>query len=329
MTLIGAIGRIMPERSRIADTQAALARLNNDPSRFLLPVDIAYPASCLDGRPFDLPATPPAARSAHHMRTARVAGGTLTTWLIDVLLTGMFLPTRRPGGGAGPREADIDMDPSRLGEEIANWAPSWLSLTCATLRSAGLPVSAHSDDHATPGNSGCGAIDSLSTTLGLLGQRPQGLVDLMVSWGVDPTAVPVGVLRRSGSLALTMPDGDDIAGVISGYADPPMPTMHGSHQEIAVLANSFPGTTIDPSAVAAALADAGAQPEPSAAPAQVFVVDTWSFAAVADFYLDQAARAPRPLVVTRDQVVATAAAFNAATLLTLCAPEMPVTVLRS
>jgi len=329
MTLIGAIGRVVPERSRIAGIRASLDRLSDDPRSILLPVDTAYPATCLDGRPFDIPAMPAAARLTDGVRTARAAGGTLTTWLVDVLLTGMFLPTRRPGAGAGPQEADADMDPPRLGEEIANWAPSWLSLTCATLRSAGLPVSAHGDDQATPGNSGCGAIDSLATILGLLGQRPRGLVDLMRSWGVDPTDVPVGVLRRSGSLALTMPDGDDIAGVISGYADPPMPTMHGAHQEVAVLANTVPGTTVDPAALAAVWADTAAPPDLDASPAQVFVVDTWSFDAIADFYLDQAAQAHRPPRVTRDQIVATAAAFNSAALLTLCAPEMPVAVLGS
>ncbi len=352
MTLIGAIGRLQPDGSRLPRIRAGLARLEADPSAVLVPVDVGYPADCVDGRPFDIPDLPSAARSRDRGRMPRVAGGTLTTWLVDVLLTGMFLPTRTPGRGAGPTDVAADMDPQRLGQAIATWAPSWLSLTCASLRDSGRPVSAHSDDLAATGNCGCGAVDSLATILGLLGQRPAGIVSLMESWGADPADVPVSVLRRCGDLALTMPDGDDIAGVIAGYADAPMPVMHGGHGEIAIVANTVRGTTVDPAAAGAVLLAAASPTGPDegvppsargagdgegrdaaertgrAALPQIFVVDVWALDAIADFACEQSGRTGWPLAVARDEVVATAAAFNAATLLTLCGPQMPSAVLR-
>lgn len=350
MTLTGAIGRLEPAPSQLPGIRAGLERLTADPGGALVPVSRPYPAGCLDGRPFEIPDMPAAARVPDGGSTPRVAGGTLTTWVVDVLLTGVFRPVAVPGRGTGARRRgerpegpppvrETGADPAGLGEEIATWAPAWLSLTCASLRAADLPVSAHGDDHAAPGNSGCGAVDSVATILGLLGQRPPGVVALMESWGIDVADVPEAVLRRCGALALTMPDGDDIAGVISGYADSPMPIMHGPHREVAVVANTVPGTTIDAAAVGAALDAAGAGPgvgtgaadaEPpgEAGAWQVFAVDTWAFGSIADFYRDQAAdggRAP----ASHDQIVATAAAFNAAALLTLCAADMPVAVLRT
>ena len=103
--------------------------------------------------------------------------------------------------------------------------------------------------------------------------------------------------------------GDGIVGVVSGYAQAPLPVMHGQHHEAAVLANAIPGTTVDVPRVSHLLARA----LPGNAAPQSFVVDTWSFERIADFYLDR----DRPAAATRAEVVATVAAFNAATVLTL------------
>jgi len=250
-----------------------------------------------------------------------VAGGTLSTWIVDLLLTGLFRPEppHAPRRGAETDEMAL-ISPGRLGEELQTWTPAWLSLTCSALREAGLPVSAHTDDHAEGTDCGCGAADSLGTILALLGQRPRGVDVLLRQWGIDPEDLPATVVGRCAALALTLPPGDGIVGVVSGYAQAPLPVMHGTHHEAAVLANSIPGTTVDIPRVSHLLA----RVLPGHTDPQSFVVDTWSFERIADFYLDR----ERPAEATRAQVVATVAAFNAATLLTLCGPGMSAVTLR-
>ena len=341
MTLTGAIGHIEPEAATIPAITSTLERIAASPRDVLTPVGARLPAQCMDGRPFDSPDLPSrrAAEASPASTAPRVAGGTLTTWIVDVLLTGLFRPDLRTSGRAGrrarqPRAAVDDtplsaLDPSQLGRQMRAWAPAWLSLTCASLRAAGLPVSAHADDHASGHNCGCGAVDSVGTILGLLSQRPAGMQQLLASWSVDPDVLPDDVLRRSAAVALTMPDGDDIAGVISGYAGAPLPVMHGPHHEVAALANTVPGTTINTGAVAQALErQLSAAGEQQSSRPQTFCIDVWAFGEIADFLLDQPARAGTADPVTRDQVIATAAAFNAAALLALSAADMPVVVLR-
>lgn len=360
MTLEGAIGRVEPGPGEQEVLAALLEELRQRPRDLVVPVTHDYPAHCLDGRPWDVPSlptggwghpprrstgrptTPDAAGTAsapagiaatngstgattlpapHNPGTPCVAGGTLSTWIVDLLLTGLFRPEppEAPRRGADTDEMAL-ISPGRLGEELQTWTPAWLSLTCAALRDAGLPVSAHTDDHAEGADCGCGAADSLGTILALLGQRPRGVDVLLRQWGVDPADLPAPVVGRCAALALTLPPGDGIVGVVSGYAQAPLPVMHGQHHEAAVLANAIPGTTVDVPRVSHLLARA----LPGNASPQSFVVDTWSFERIADFYLDR----DRPAAATRAEVVATVAAFNAATVLTLCGPGMSAVTLR-
>lgn len=347
MSLQGAIGRVQPpleSRPSIAEHLAALVK---DPSPYLLPASSTVPFGCVDGRPFTIDALPVPGRGARPapppQAVPRAAGGTLTTWAVDLLLTTLFRPDLPTTGraGWGPENRDR-ADPARLGHEMNSWSPAWLSLICSSLRAADLPVSAHTDDHASGHDCGCGAVDSLASVLAILGQRPPGLVALLGEWGTDIADLPDSVPRRAGAMALTMPDGDDIIGVISAYADGPLPVMHGGHHEVAVVANRIAGTTVDTDALGTLLAPAcagtshegdagpvGVEDEGGAGSAQFFVVDTWSFQGIADFLLDRAGRTGAHVEATREQIVATAAAFNAATILTLCGPEMPVAVLNA
>lgn len=360
MTLEGAIGRVEPGPEDLEALAALLEDLRRNPRDLVVPVTHDYPAHCLDGRPWDVPSLPtggwghPPRRSGTEQTTAHspdsvpaptgftatsgatgattvptphnpgtpcVAGGTLSTWIVDLLLTGLFRPEppEAPRRGADTDEMAL-ISQGRLGEELQTWTPAWLSLTCSALRDAGLPVSAHTDDHAEGADCGCGAADSLGTILALLGQRPRGVDVLLRQWGVDPADLPAPVVGRCAALALTLPPGDGIVGVVSGYAQAPLPVMHGQHHEAAVLANAIPGTTVDIPRVSHLLARA----LPGNAAPQSFVVDTWSFERIADFYLDR----DRPAAATRAEVVATVAAFNAATVLTLCGPGMSAVTLR-
>lgn len=360
MTLEGAIGRTGPGPEDRETLAALLEDLSGDPSDLLVPVGTPYPAHCLDGRPWDVPSLPtrgwshpprprpvaaavgagaaptaaagvcPAPSDATEgelppPRTpavARLAGGTLSTWIVDLLLTQVYRPEPpEPSSRRQTADGMALLTPGRMGEELQTWTPAWLSLTCAALRDAGLPVSSHTDDHAGGGDCGCGAADSLGTVLALLGQHPAGVDALLRQWGIDPADVPEEIGGRCGALALTLPHGDSIAGVVSGYAQSPLPVMHGHHREVAVVANAVTGTSVDVPSLARHLAAApGVGTDP-----QAFVLDIWSFDRVADFYLDRADPPPVP----RTAIVATLAAFNAATLLTLCSPDITAVTLRA
>lgn len=325
MGLPGALGRIAPHADAVDAIDARLSTLSASPGGLLVPVDAQHPASCIDGRPFDTEVVDlphrvgePPTRACTIPRTPRVAGGTLSTWVTDLLTTDLFRPDVPRGHDPSWETDDMRLlTPSSMGEELQSWTPAWLSLTCAALRTAGLPVSIHTDDHAHAPDCGCGAADSLRSILALIGQRTDGLAALMERWGTDPADLPEPVVQRCSAFALTLPHGDDLAGIIAGYADTVLPVMRGPHREVAVVANPVESTTVDPEALATLCGAEGAQ---------VFVVDTWSFSRIADFLAATAARNSRSLPFDRDQILATTCAFNAATVLTLCAPTMPAAV---
>lgn len=322
MSLPGALGRIAPAADVLDVVDAHLRTPGDLPTDLLVPVDVEHPASCMDGRPFDVEVVelPHHRRSAPSPRcdaprTPRVAGGTLSTWVTDLLATGLFRPeVPRDRDPAWETDDMRLLTPSAIGEELQSRTPAWLSLTCASMRAAGLPVSIHTDDHAHAPDCGCGAADSLRTVLALVGQRPEGLSALMEQWGTDPEALPDVVVQRCSAFALTLPAGDDLAGIIAGYSDTVLPVMRGDHREVAVLANPVEGTTVNPRVLDTLCGTEGTQ---------CFVVDTWSFSRIADFLEDTARRTSTPLSLTREQVLATTCAFNAAAVLTLCAPAMP------
>lgn len=322
MTLDGAIGSIGPapqDRERISDQ---LAELLHDPVPPVTPVFSPYPAHCVDGRPFalvrrDTPRTPAPAPADPTPGVPRLAGGTLTTWVIDLLTTGAFAPASQEARGAG-----IDAwTPESLEGDREAWSTEWIARMCAALTRRGHTVSSHIDDHASAPNAGCGAADSLGTVLGVLAQMPRGLTDLMTAWGVDPADLDEQVLSRSRSVARLLPPGGALIDAITDHAQGPYPMMLGGHGEVAVIANPIPGTTVDVSRAVEALARGSVEGSPRP---QHFVVDTWTFGSVADFLLESARDAGGTPQVSRSQVVAATAAFNAATILCLCGTETPV-----
>lgn len=288
MTLLNAVGAIGPQSDSLPSIEAALADLHTNPSSVLCPSTNNYPAQCIDGRP----------TIGEHPSLPRTAGGTLTTWVVDLLLTGTLAPT--PNG-----QADDDISAALL---------TWLDNVCRTLAEAGLPVSDHRDNHSPDSKTGCGAADGLGAVLAVLGKRPEGLDTLLSGWGIDPADLPLSVVLRAQEVAELVPAGTELIPIIERHARNPIPVLDGTHGEAAVIANTIKGQTLA----------WGTGPVPDS---QAFGVDLWALPGISDFLVLSAARRGYILSATTEQIVATAAAFNAAALLVLCNKNMPTVVL--
>ena len=289
MTLLDAAGTLSPQPESATAVAGALRDLATDSSHLRCATASNYPAQCIDGRPF----------AGQHSAMPRSAGGSLTTWVVDFLLTGVFAPEQSEAAE----------------QSLADVLMSWLDATCATLVEAGLPVSGHRDDHANGAKAGCGAADSLGVILALLGSHPAGIDALLTDWGIDPADLPDVVFARAREAAAGVPSGPELIAVIGRHAQEPLPTVTGAHLEAAVIANSWAGHTVRP----------GAGPTDST---QAFGIDLWALPHIADFLMIVAARSGHMLAASDAHITATAAAFNAAALLVLCSPDMPSIVLR-
>ncbi|WP_165216607.1 hypothetical protein [Schaalia sp. ZJ1691] len=316
MTLKGTIGHIQPAEGEVDRIDAALRLIVSDPQKVLVPVEQSYPSACIDGRPMIVSQTS-ASGDTVTSRAAlrpRLAGGTLSTWIVDLLLTRVF----RPSSLASAQ--DLTRIPvQRVSHDFEQWSPSWLSMLCSSLREAGHDVSCHSADASAGDDSGCGALDSLASIIAIIGQVPDAVAELMAAWGIPLTDVPEQVFAACSSVSLTLPTGADLAGIISAYASTPIPVAAGPHAEVAVIANRIPRTTVNPQALHEVLGG------------QAFVVDVWAADAIADFFLT-AHRADLPQGMstgdshraTRKAIIATVCAFNAAAVLALSGPRMRV-----
>lgn len=288
MTLLNAVGTIGPQPDSLPSVEAALADLRTDPGSVLCASANNYPAQCIDGRP----------AVGEHLSLPRTAGGTLTTWVVDFLLTGVLAPS-----------AD-DAPDGNIREVLC----LWLDNVCRTLAEAGLPVSDHRDSHGDATRTGCGAADGLGAILAVLGARPEGLDALLSEWGIDPADLPLSVVLRAREVAGVVPAGTELVPIIEYYAQAAVPVLDGAHGEVAVIANAIEGETLP----------WGTGPLDRT---QAFGVDLWALPRIADFLVLVAAREGYVLSASTKQIVATAAAFNAAALLVLCSPEMPTVVL--
>ena len=288
MTLLNAVGAIGPQPDFLPSVEAALADLRTDPGSVLCASANNYPAQCIDGRP----------AVGEHLSLPRTAGGTLTTWVVDFLLTGVLAPS-----------AD-DAPDGNIREVLC----LWLDNVCRTLAEAGLPVSDHRDSHGDATRTGCGAADALGAVLTVLGDRPEGLTVLLSEWGIDPADLPLSVVLRAREVAGVVPAGTELVPIIEYYAQAAVPVLDGAHGEVAVIANAIEGETLP----------WGTGPLDGT---QAFGVDLWALPHIADFLVLVAAREGYILSATTEQIVATAAAFNAAALLVLCNKNMPTVVL--
>ncbi|MGO1591263.1 hypothetical protein [Ancrocorticia sp.] len=333
MTLYGAIGSLQPTPQDAPAVATALRIMANSPEQMLAQPASDYPSMCIDGRPY-----------ASHPKShaPQVAGGTLTTWVADLLLTKIFqssvLGARNTGYGLGELSRDYSGPPATASlhsqaapnTEVHNALATWLANTCDALRQAGLPVSDHRADSHGPGAAGCGAADSLGAILHLLGKRPEGITTILSRWGIDPRKVPVDALDHASRLASEVPSGEELVQILANYSTERIPVVTGPHREVAVVANTRAHTVIRRDAITGALASAsipsqsdasGAQNASPTGHPQAFCVDVWALPEISTFLTNTASAHEIELHWTPEQITATAAAFNAAAILVLCGPE--------
>lgn len=223
------------------------------------------------------------------------SGGTVSLWVTTLLCN-------------GAREADIRS----------------FDALCSVLRAHGLPCGGHDDAHAAGTHSGCGAADHLSSILALIDEAPQQLTDIVASWGCDVSLIDEAVRECARNLAASCPPGSEVIATLRPHAEGFFPCFNEDHAEQAVLVNPVSGTVIDRHAVAHALVASGRL---SGMPRQFFAVDTWAFPYASEHLHAVGAVVSSPTPEVHARCAAILAAVNAATVMTLCAPGIPVVTL--
>lgn len=277
MVLHGATGPLEPPQAQLSDVTSVLKNIAEDPGRVLVKAELSYPAVCIDGRPYR---TEPGL-------LPQSAGGTLTTWAVDLLLTKQF-QTRS--------------------------LIEWLTHACEALDQSNLPVSGHRADSHGEGASGCGAADSLGPVLEMLARNPSGVRGLLEYWGIDAGLVPGSVFAEARRLSTELPAGAELINILDIHGD--IPTVTGAHCEVAIIANTRQEHVVGRAALSRELTTVPG--------AQAFCVDLWALPAIGHFLARKGAGI---LTYDNEQITAVAAAFNAAALLVLCGPSAPVVVL--
>ncbi|WP_026459637.1 hypothetical protein [Schaalia suimastitidis] len=349
--LRGALGSIEPDATELSTLLSRLDILETHPEWVLVEVDATtHPQACMDGRP-QAPINIHEANSGA-LPPVRMAGATLATWVTDLLVTCSFAPPPDVVGIPSPVSSDDAAGMSVLqatpdANALRNIAPTWLSLMCSTLRERGIDVATHSDTHAHGSGCGCGAADNLSSILALIAQMPSGLEETLRQWGVDPAHIDDSVRRRCAEFAATVPSGASISGILNGYCSTPAPTLVGDHREVTVVVNLRPSTAVDSQAVGRWLATgsfdaigteeleytAAPTDDQAVDPHQILCIDAWACDVVADFLCTHqpgpaSPTAELPREDLRERASSVAAAVNAATLMVLAGPHLPMAILR-
>ena len=89
----------------------------------------------------------------------------------------------------------------------------------------------------------------------------------------------------------------------------------GEHRELVLVVNAQPGTSVNSDGLVDVLGG------------QAFVIDIWSFEAIAQTLMEAARKRGSATNATRDGIVAVLAAFSASALLALCGPNIEVVLL--
>lgn len=258
-------------------------------------VGLPFPTACIDGRPGIPDMSADEAPRPMSAPALRLAGGSVSVWVGLLLSGGLPLP--------GSTDEALES----------------LSALCSRMNQQGFALSTHQDDHAVQPNCGCGAADHCGTVLGIIAQDSEALSSMLTQWGVEADVAAFAEVARALSPTLSGV-GKRIHDTICAVHPSAGDHMHGPHLESMVWVNTQPGAIIDRGAVGAALHEGGvngacaldyAELDPTSA-AQVFVIDAWALPQIGHL-LD----APRGFV-------AAAAAYNAAALLALCGPRVPV-----
>ena len=241
------------------------------------------PAQCIDGQPGDDSLWP------------NTAGGSVLTTMVVVDLTQPLSQDARS-------------------EQIASLsAPrdmmAAFGRTLAVFQEKGLPIGGHTDDHAHGEASGCGANDKLPEIYKKLAEQTDGIRRIVQELGVtvdDTTHRLISANVRASHQGWQSRQALEKLQQSSGAV---VPTLTGGHNEVAIVINTQPGTTLDRALLAS---EFGAQH-------QAFGVDAWAIKNLAEAVSDNDEQT--------DQLYAAALYYNVATALVLCGPDMPVVVL--
>lgn len=224
-----AIGAIDPA-TRIASGEIAADRLDELTARlagsdFFVHTDEFIPRQCVDGRPRADGTCEPAPNSS---------GGTFTLVVADALTTGRY---RAPG------------------EDAAAHAKAMY----AYLGVHGYKVGGHDADHTAGDGCGCGAEDKLDAMLAYI--RDHG--DSIRSFLADLAPVDDESHHHIVAAASELLDGGYVASgralrqaFIDTAGEESVETLTGPHHEVALVANTQAGTTLDRARLRAAFGDA-------------------------------------------------------------------------
>lgn len=180
-----------------------------------------------------------------------------------------------------------------------------LNETIEHLQKQQYPIGGHIDDHAVDPATGCGANDKLATIYATVRENQDAIRSLAQRLGVkisddEHSTIVAGFDRREEfSMSVELRD------ALSAASSQAIDTVVGSHNEVCIVVNTKPGTTLDHEALAAEFGN----------DQQAFCVDAWSFETSATAVFDD---------IEPTLAVAALVYFNLATALTLCGPDMPV-----
>ncbi len=178
------------------------------------------------------------------------------------------------------------------------------------------PLGTHTGPREDDSQCGCGAADGLAVILGNLLDHRDDIRLLLPPFLVEAADFDRGFILRAKQLLLYIntesasvsPLGPRLVGFASSQPKTKALKLLGEHQESLILLNNRVGTTVDSPSLRRAY-----NPKP-----QIFAVDSWAFTPAAEAIVEILPN----LDVERLRLGQ--AAFNAASLITLCSAALPV-----
>ena len=271
-----AIGRIEPTISQQERLEEFTSRLASGEFHKQLPDGAEVPVRCVDGRNLlkgDYPLAPNA------------AGASESLFVADDLTVRHFLA----------------QDKTVL---------SGYSNTLAAILEAGYEVGGHNDIFGSGDTSGCGANDRLPEIYSYIAQNAEMLREVAAKLGVVVSDATHRLIQGNAALRTQFSKGTELFDLLGKKANQDfIGTSDGAHNEVAVVINTRPLTTLDRAAVKAEFGSAY----------QAFNADVWAF--------EKAASIGSKIPEETAQKFAGMVYYNLATTMVLGGPNLRVVVL--
>ena len=166
-------------------------------------------------------------------------------------------------------------------------------------------VRVHADDHARGEMSGCGACDRMLQIFDILALRPDSVREIVRELGVEVDDQTHDLIIAGAREENSFASGAELfATAYDILGEDRVDQLHGDHNEMLVVVNKNPNTTLDRAELAAEFGDKF----------QVFNVDAWSFENSARLLSDDSNK--------QRQLAAAMTYYNVATALVLCDVSM-------